>query len=124
MNGPRVRNKPESKRFRKILRNQSTTPEAILWNSLKRRQVLGRKFRRQFGVGPYIVDFACVEYGLAIELDGEAHFTHNIDVYEDERTRYIESQGLRMIRFENREIAENLDGVLERTKEELKKCGK
>jgi very-short-patch-repair endonuclease len=116
----RVRYRTENKEFRKILRNESTVPEAVLWNSLKARQVLGKKFRRQAGIGPYIVDFLCVESGLVIELDGDAHYTPNIDAYEDKRTAYLESQGLKVIRFENREIAEDLDFVMERIEEELR----
>jgi len=55
-----------------------------------------------------------------IELDGEAHFSHNIDVYQDSRTKFLEKQGLMMIRFENRELKENLDGVLEAIRKHLK----
>ena len=116
----RVRYRPENREFRKILRNESTAPEAVLWNSLKARQVLGKKFRRQAGIGPYIVDFLCVEGALVIELDGDAHYTPNIDAYEDKRTAYLESQGLKVIRFENREIAEDLDFVMEKIEEELR----
>jgi very-short-patch-repair endonuclease len=116
----RVRNPLENKEFRKILRRESTAPEAVLWNSLKARQVLGKKFRRQAGIGPYIVDFLCVECGLVIELDGDAHYSSNIDEYEDKRNAYLEKQGLRVIRFENREIAEDLDFVLEKITECLK----
>jgi len=54
-----------------------------------------------------------VECGLVIELDGESHYTPYAHLYDDPRTEYLEKQGLRVIRFENREIAENLDGVLE-----------
>src|SRR6516162_2622042 len=88
----RVRNRLENKEFRKILRRESTAPEAVLWNSLKARQVLGKKFRRQAGIGPYIVDFLCVECGLVIELDGDAHYSFNIDEYEDKRTAYLEKR--------------------------------
>ena len=55
-----------------------------------------------------------------IELDGDAHYTPNIDAYEDKRTAYLESQGLKVIRFENREIAEDLDFVMEKIEEELR----
>ena len=120
MKQERVRNRLENKEFRKILRRESTPPEAVLWNSLKARQVLGKKFRRQAGIGPYIVDFLCVECGLVIELDGDAHYSFNIDEYEDKRNAYLEKQGLRVIRFENREIAEDLDFVLEKITECLK----
>jgi very-short-patch-repair endonuclease len=61
-----------------------------------------------------------VECGLVIELDGDAHYSFNIDEFEDKRTAYLEKQGLRVIRFENREIAEDLDFVLEKITECLK----
>jgi very-short-patch-repair endonuclease len=120
MKQERERYRPQNKEFRKILRRDSTAPEAVLWNSLKARQVLGKKFRRQAGIGPYIVDFLCIECGLVIELDGDTHYTPNIDVHEDKRTSYLEKQGLKVIRFENREIAEDMDFVVERIQEELK----
>src|SRR5437868_1321819 len=89
------------KQFRKDLRNSLTAAEAVLWQSLKGRQLLGKKFRRQSSLGPYIVDFYCPECGLVIELDGERHFSETIQDYEAERTKYIESEGLRILRFEN-----------------------
>ena len=117
----RVRNQPLNKRSRRTLRNSLTAAEAVLWNSLKQRQLCGKKFRRQAGVGRYIVDFLCPECGLVIELDGDAHFSPNIDQYDDPRTKYLEEQGLRVLRFENDEIAEDLDRVLETIKVNLKK---
>ena len=119
MKPTRVRNWPENKGFRKILRNSLTPAEAMLWRSLKGKQLLGKKFRRQAGIGRYIVDFLCIECNLVIELDGDAHYSYNIDQYDDERTRWLTTQGLRVIRFENREVAENIEGVLETIKAEL-----
>ena len=87
---------------------------------LKGRQLLGKKFRRQISVGRYIVDFYCPESGLVIELDGDRHFSITIDEYEAERTKYLEEEGLRIIRFENNELYDNLEGVLETIKEALK----
>jgi very-short-patch-repair endonuclease len=113
-------NSPSKKAFRKSLRNSLTPMEAVLWQCLQRRQLLGQKFRRQISIGRYIVDFYCPDKKLVIELDGDAHFSHNIDVYEDERTRFLESQGLTVIRFENDELKQSLDWVLERIKSYLK----
>jgi len=108
------------KKFRKELRNSSTAAEAVLWNSLKDSQLLGRKFRRQASIGRFIVDFYCPECRLIVELDGARHFSMTIDEYEQERTKYLEAEGLRVIRFENKELYENLDRVLETIKEALK----
>jgi very-short-patch-repair endonuclease len=108
-----------NKKFRKLLRNSLTAAEAVLWNSLKGRQLVGKKFRRQASIGRYIVDFYCPECRLVIELDGARHFSITIDEYEAERTRYLEAEGLKVIRFENRELYENLEGVLETIKQWL-----
>jgi len=112
-------NTASRKQFRKDLRNSLTAAEAVLWQSLKGRQLLGKKFRRQVSIGSYIVDFYRAECGLINELDGERHFSMTIDAYEASRTRYLEEEGLRVIRFENKELYENLDGVLETIKQAL-----
>ena len=109
----RIHNKPAWKERRKDLRNEGTAAEAVLWKALKHRQILGKKFRRQHGIGPYIVDFYCAESRLILELDGAPHYSPVEDEYEERRTRYLQNLGLKIIRFENREIADNLDGVIE-----------
>jgi very-short-patch-repair endonuclease len=114
-----VRNNRSTKPLRKDLRNLGTAAEAVLWKSLKRRQLLGKRFRRQHSIGRYIVDFYCPECRLVIELDGEGHYSPTGGRYEAERTRYLESLGLRVVRFENRELLENLEGVLETIKHGL-----
>ena len=113
-------NTRSKKNFRKELRNSLTAAEAVLWQNLKGRQLLGKKFRRQIGIGRYTVDFYCPEAGLVIELDGDGHFSITIDEYEARRTKYLEEEGLRIIRFENRELYDNLEGVVETIKEALK----
>jgi very-short-patch-repair endonuclease len=114
-----IYNTRSNKNFRKQLRNSLTAAEAVLWQTLKGRQLLGKKFRRQVSIGRYIVDFYCPEAGLVIELDGERHFSITIDEYEAQRTKYLEEDGLRIIRFENKELYDNLEGVLETIKEAL-----
>ena len=113
-------NTRSNKNFRKELRNSLTAAEAVLWQNLKGRQLLGKKFRRQIGIGRYIVDLYCPESGLVIELDGDRHFSITIDEYEAERAKYLEEEGLRTIRFENNELYDNLEGLLETIKEALK----
>lgn len=87
-----------------------TAAECVLWQSLKGRQLFGKKFRRQISIGRYIVDFYCAEARLVIELDGEHHFSITMDEYEAERTLYLEREGLKVIRFENKELYDNLEG--------------
>ena len=114
-----IYNTRSNKNFRKQLRNSLTAAEAVLWQNLKRLQLLGKKFRRQVSIGRYIVDFYCPEARLVIELDGDRHFSITIDEYEAQRTKYLEEEGLRIIRFENKELYDNLEGVLETIKEAL-----
>src|SRR5215472_6526942 len=117
MSLPKI-NHPSKKQLRQALRQAAMAPEAVLWNLLKHRK-LGKKFRRQVSIGPYIVDFYCPDRGLVIELDGAGHFGPNIDEYEANRTEYIEQQGIRVIRFENRVLFENPEAVLSTIKEHL-----
>ena len=119
MDPTRIRNPQSGKQLRQTLRSSLTAAEAVLWNSLKNRQLCGKKFRRQAGIGRYVVDFLCPECGLVIELDGSGHFLPNVDQYDDPRTKYLENQGLRVLRFENIEIKEDLDRVLETIKANL-----
>lgn len=92
------------------LRRQSTDVEAKLWFYLRNRQLSEAKFRRQFPVGPYIADFCCFERKLIIELNGSQHADN---VKDEARTEYLVAHGFKVLRFWNREINQNLDGVLE-----------
>jgi len=103
---------------RKSLRNNLTPAEAFLWKLLKNSQLDDRKFRRQHSVGNYILDFYCPSERLAIELDGEHHFTQEGIEYDRIRTGYINSINITVIRFENRVVFKNTDWVLDK----IKKC--
>jgi very-short-patch-repair endonuclease len=105
-------NKPRYKQRRQDLRNNATAPEQKLWAVLRGKQ-MGVKFRRQHGIGHYIVDFYCPERKLVIELDGESHFTDDAQVYDQERDTYLQGLGLRVLRFTNAQVVENLEGVYE-----------
>lgn len=99
------------------LRNEQTDVEKRLWRELRNRQLDGFKFRRQHGVGPYIVDFVCIEAGLVVELDGGQHAEQA--GYDSRRSVFIEAAGYRVVRFWNNEMLENIEGVLERIRAEL-----
>ncbi|MEQ8575087.1 MAG: endonuclease domain-containing protein, partial [Fulvivirga sp.] len=73
----------------------------------------GRKFRRQFSVGNYILDFYCTTEKLCIELDGAGHYNDAQLEYDEERTLFLNNLGIRVIRFENKEVFEALESVLE-----------
>jgi very-short-patch-repair endonuclease len=106
-------NKPELKENRKNLRNNATPAEAFLWNYLKCKQLKGRKFRRQFSVGNYILDFYCPAEKLCIELDGADHFTSAGYQYDEVRTKYLKQLGITVIRFENQTVFDATENVLE-----------
>jgi len=113
-------NTPPLKARRRELRNNPTPAEALLWIHLKGRQVLGKKFRRQFSIGRYIVDFFCVECDIAIELDGAPHFAELAAEYDAKRTAFLEGAGIQIIRFENRTVYQNIEAVLETIREAIR----
>lgn len=98
---------------RKALRNAPTLGEEILWKYLKGSR-LGMKFRRQYGVGNYVVDFYCASARLAVELDGASHDGPEAQLYDDVRQKDIESLGIRVIRFSESEAVRNPEVVAER----------
>jgi very-short-patch-repair endonuclease len=94
------------------LRTTPTDAEALLWHHLRDRRLGNHKFRRQRPIGPYFADFACIEARLIVELDGGQHV--EAAAYDENRTRYIESQGYRVLRFWNHEVLTQTDAVRER----------
>ena len=95
----------------KQLRKNSTDAERNLWAHIRNRRLEGWKFRRQLPVGQYIVDFACPELRLIIEIDGGQH-AEQIR-YDLGRTKFLQSKGYRVVRFWNNEVLGNIEGVLE-----------
>ncbi len=108
----RLYNLPAQKPARRHLRTRGTPAEAALWLRLQRRQLGGRRFRRQFSVGPYILDFYCPRERLAVELDGAVHDDPVQRAYDTERTRHLGGLGIRVVRFENRAVFEAPEAVL------------
>ena len=105
-------NRKNEKDKRRVLRNEPTQTEALLWDLLKNKQVDGHKFRRQYSVGPYIIDFYCASLKLAIEVDGPIHQVDDQPEYDRERQQYIETFGIRFLRFTNEEIYRDINRVL------------
>lgn len=101
--------KKPTKTARKLRRRQ-TDAEKRLWFHLRDRTLASRKFRRQYPVGPYIVDFICPQEHLVIEVDGGQHAERISS--DAKRTAYLEARGLRVLRFWNNEVLGNMDGVL------------
>jgi very-short-patch-repair endonuclease len=106
---PYIHNSNSFEPDRKALRNALTPAEAYLWTQLKKRQLSGKKFRRQYSVGPYILDFYCPKVRLAVELDGAPHFNVIRQELDAKRDRYLEERGIVVLRFENREVFENFE---------------
>jgi very-short-patch-repair endonuclease len=95
------------------LRSEATATEVLLWKRLRTIELEGTHFRRQVPIGPYVVDFACMAARLVIELDGSQHNTDAHRASDERRTRWLKSEGYRVIRFWNNELSSNMDGVLE-----------
>jgi very-short-patch-repair endonuclease len=92
------------------LRKDSTIPERLLWGQLRARRLAGLKFHRQRPFDRYVLDFYCEEHKLAIELDGDSHIGQALR--DLERQRFIEGQGVRVLRFGNDEVIREMDSVL------------
>ena len=96
---------------RRYLRTHSTSAEAELWKYLSGKKLYGRKFRRQYSVGNYIIDFYCVSEKLAIELDGDPHGDY-IQIQKDiTRDEYLKRSGIKTIRIENRFVFQDPEYV-------------
>ena len=91
-------------------RQHMTDAERHLWRALRMRQISGHRFRRQFPLGPYIVDFVCLASRRAIEVDGGQHSNNVHDAYRD---AWLASQGFRVLRFWNNDVLGNLAGVVD-----------
>ncbi|WP_343712052.1 DUF559 domain-containing protein [Inquilinus sp.] len=94
-----------------FLRQNQTEAELLLWHQLRDKRVGGLRFRRQYRLGPYIVDFVCLSEHLVIEIDGPSHeLTFDADA---RRTRWLENQGFRVVRFSNEQVMSELAGVVQ-----------
>jgi len=101
----------------RALRGNLTDAEQRLWYRLRNRRFGGYKFRRQVPVGPYVIDFVCMAERLIVEVDGGQHAQRA--AADARRTRYLEGQGYRVVRFWNNEVLGNFEGVLQRLMETL-----
>ncbi|HLD21200.1 MAG TPA: endonuclease domain-containing protein, partial [Patescibacteria group bacterium] len=111
-------NKPQKKSFRQQLRNEPTQPEWLLCQELKGSK-LGYKFRRQHGVGPYVVDFYCSEIKLVVEVDGDTHFEPTDVEYDNQRTEYLTQNNIQVLRVTNVDVRESMEDVVELIKQQF-----
>lgn len=91
-----------------------------MWRQLRSRQLCDLKFRRQHPIERFILDFYCHEHQLAVEIDGDSHTDPAQQRYDQARTDWLTEQGIRVIRFSNRDVEHNLDSVLA---EIARQCG-
>ena len=110
---PRIFNRSTEKGRRRQLRRQMPEAEALVWSKLRGKQILGYGFRRQYSVGPYVIDFYCPAIKLAVEIDGDSHFREGAESDDKRREDFIKSFGIRFLRVTNEEVCRNLPGVLE-----------
>lgn len=103
----------------RLLRKHMTSSEKILWQVLRKKRLSGLIFRRQHPVGRFIVDFYCHQAKLVIEVDGNIHNTLQNIEYDENRTFELEIFGLKVIRFKNEEISNNLGNVLKTIENEI-----
>ena len=99
--------------FARQLRGDPTPAERLLWRHLRRRGLDGARFRRQHPVGPFVVDFVCLERGLVVELDGGQHADPEELRRDAERTQVLAERGFRVLRFWNSQVLTETNAVLE-----------
>jgi very-short-patch-repair endonuclease len=101
------------------LRRQQTDAELLIWQCLRGRRLHECKFRRQHRVGPFYLDFVCLEIGLIIELDGSQHLEPRQQHADELRTLYLERMGYRVLRFWDDEVLRDMDAVLDEIAREV-----
>jgi 5-methyltetrahydrofolate--homocysteine methyltransferase len=94
------------------MRKEPTEAESVLWEALRRKGVEGMRFRRQRVIGPYIVDFCCLERRLIVEVDGHHHNSSDVAAYDSDRTRYLNTLGYDVVRVSNEDVLNNLNDIV------------
>ena len=115
----KIYNRHTVREKRRNLRNEMTSEEIALWLKLKDWQVEGAKFRRQYSIGEYIVDFFCSKSRLAIEVDGGYHDEQEAKSYDQQRQREIEGLGIQFLRFTNEQVRTNMPAVIQSIRDKL-----
>jgi very-short-patch-repair endonuclease len=104
---------PKLKKLSQELRKNMTDTENLLWSRLRMKQLKGFMFSRQKPLGEYIADFYCHKAKLVVEVDGGQHFSDERVEYDKIRDDFMENMGLKVLRFTNTDVIDNLDGVVE-----------
>lgn len=103
---------------RRRLRNGMTEAENLLWDRIRKRKINGHKFRRQYSVGGFIIDFYSPDLKMAIEVDGGYHLEYDQKIYDEERQRILESIGIKILRFTNDEVFSDINHVVKEISKE------
>ena len=107
-----LRYEPHLKSYSRQLLSNMTDVEQLLWQHLRRKQILGVQFYRQKPIGQFIVDFYAPAIGLVIELDGGQHFEQNTLKHDQERDDFLRQQRLQVMRFDNTQVMKETESVL------------
>ncbi len=107
-----IYNRPDRTDCRRELRQKQTPAEALIWSYLRAGRFNDYKFRRQYGIDNFIVDFYCPHAKLVIEIDGDSHFDPKALAYDQMRSEIIEKLGIKIIRFTNQQVQQNIEDVL------------
>jgi len=99
--------------FAQALRKTETPTEKILWQALRQKKLSGIKFRRQQPIRQYVADFFCSVCKLVVEIDGDVHYLEGAPERDERRSAFLESEGLMILRYTNRDIHKRLDDVLD-----------
>lgn len=99
--------------FARLLRKRMTPAEKRLWQELRKNKFFSLSFRRQVPIGPYIVDFLCLQKNLIIEIDGDSHYEPGAELRDQKREAYLHAQGFSVLRFGEKETYNNVDGSLQ-----------
>ncbi len=105
---------------RRELRNNQTPVEKILWKYISKNQIDGLRFLRQYGIGPYILDFYCPKIRLGIELDGDVHSQKEAKIYDKDREKYLDGLDINVIRFWDDDVLKNTKSVLDELLNKIK----
>jgi very-short-patch-repair endonuclease len=105
-------NKGSERYKRRLLRTNMPKAEALVWARLRDRQIEGYKFRRQYSVGAFVIDFYCPELKLAIEVDGDSHLRDGAPEYDADRQFFLEGKGITVVRVTNERVYQDLDAAI------------
>ncbi len=116
-----IKNPRNTLEQRRQLRRDQTEAEHTFWEAVRNKQILGLRFRRQYGVGIYILDFYIPNKRLAIEIDGKIHLKSEVRIKDKNRDAFLNENGIKVIRFTNEEIENNLESSILKLKDILSK---